>query len=243
MNDLQIFNNEQFGRIRTIVENDKVYFVAVDIARSLGYENTSKATNDHCRWVTKRYIPHPQSKTKIIEVNVIPEGDIYRLISHSELPSAEKFESWVFDEVLPSIRKHGEYTVHKTNESVDKKLAIQERNSRVRASNMYLKLASNPAFPKEYKEMMLSYATKELAGQEILPLPSVMEKTYTAGEIAKEAGVTANKIGRIANANNLKTPEYGMEVWDKSRYSNKEVPTWRYNESGRQELMKILGEY
>ena len=109
MNDIKIFNNAEFGQIRTVESEDKIYFVASDIAKALGYENTSKAIADHCRWVTKRYIPHPQNPNKKIEVNVIPEGDMYRLITHSKLESAERFESWVFDDVLPSIRQNGYY--------------------------------------------------------------------------------------------------------------------------------------
>ncbi len=109
MNELKIFENTEFGQVRTVEVDGKIYFVASDVAKALGYANPSKAINDHCRWVTKRYIPHPQSKDKTIEVNTIPEGDIYRLVSNSELPSAEKFESWVFDEVLPSIRSTGSY--------------------------------------------------------------------------------------------------------------------------------------
>lgn len=109
MNDIKIFNNAEFGQIRTVESEDKIYFVASDIAKALGYENTSKAIADHCRWVTKRYIPHPQNPDKKIEVNVIPEGDMYRLITHSKLESAERFESWVFDDVLPSIRQNGYY--------------------------------------------------------------------------------------------------------------------------------------
>lgn len=109
MNDLKIFNNAEFGQIRTVESEDKIYFVASDIAKALGYENTSKVIADHCRWVTKRYIPHPQNPDKKIEVNVIPEGDMYRLITHSKLESAERFESWVFDEVLPSLRETGSY--------------------------------------------------------------------------------------------------------------------------------------
>lgn len=109
MNDIKIFNNAEFGQIRTVESEDKIYFVASDIAKALGYENTSKAIADHCRWVTKRYIPHPQNPDKKIEVNVIPEGDMYRLIAHSKLESAERFESWVFDDVLPSIRQNGYY--------------------------------------------------------------------------------------------------------------------------------------
>ncbi len=109
MNEIKIFENKEFGKVRTTEVEGKVYFVASDTAKALGYKNVNDAILRHCRWVVKRDIPHPQSRDKTIEVNVIPEGDIYRLVSNSELPSAEKFESWVFDEVLPSIRKTGGY--------------------------------------------------------------------------------------------------------------------------------------
>lgn len=119
MNDLQIFKNSEFGEIRTVEENGKTLFVASDIAKSLGYTNQSKAISDHCRWVTKRYIPHPQSKHKEIEVNVIPQGDVMRLAAKSELPGAEKFESWVFDDVIPSVIKHGMYATEELLENPD----------------------------------------------------------------------------------------------------------------------------
>lgn len=118
MNELEVFSNNEFGEVRTVVIDGKPYFVASDIAKALCYKNTSKAIKDHCRYVAKRYIPHPQSENKTIEVNVISEGDMYRLISHSELPSAEKFESWIFDEVLPSIRKTGTYSVEQSTPNV-----------------------------------------------------------------------------------------------------------------------------
>lgn len=111
------FNNELFGEIRTIRIENEPYFVATDIAKALGYKDTTNAIKQHCRWVVKHHIPHPQSKTKTLEVNIIPEGDMYRLIINSELPSAEKFERWVFDEVLPSIREDGAYM---TNEALEK---------------------------------------------------------------------------------------------------------------------------
>ena len=113
MKSIEIFKNEEFGEIRTIEEDGNILFVAIDIAKCLGYSNVSDAIKKHCRWVVKRDIPHPQNKAKTISVNVIPEGDLYRLISHSYLESAEKFESWVFDEVLPSIRKNGAYLTDK----------------------------------------------------------------------------------------------------------------------------------
>ncbi|MER0279641.1 BRO family protein [Clostridioides difficile] len=109
MNNLQIFRNEDFGEIRTVEIDRKLYFVATDIAKSLGYKDTTNAIKQHCKWVVKHHIPHPQSKTKTLEVNIIPEGDMYRLVSNSELQSAEKFESWIFDDVLPTIRQTGAY--------------------------------------------------------------------------------------------------------------------------------------
>lgn len=108
-NKLEIFKNEEFGEIRTLEINGKPYFVASDIAKALGYKRPNDAISVHCRYTVKHSIPHPQSRTKTLNVNIIPEGDMYRLIAHSELPSAEKFESWIYDEVLPSIRKHGAY--------------------------------------------------------------------------------------------------------------------------------------
>ena len=109
-NKIQIFNNEEFGEVRTVNEDGKIYFVASDIAKRLGYMKPANAISAHCRYTLKRSIPHPQGKGTL-DVNVIPEGDVYRLITHSKLPTAERFEKWVFDEVLPSIRKTGGYTL------------------------------------------------------------------------------------------------------------------------------------
>lgn len=107
--DVGIYERTEFGTIRTVTIDGEPRFVASDVAKALGYTNPSKAISDHCRYVTKRYIPHPQSKDKTLEVSVIPESDLYRLIAKSQLPEAEKFESWIFDEVLPTIRKTGGY--------------------------------------------------------------------------------------------------------------------------------------
>lgn len=118
--NIEIFKNDEFGEIRTLQIDGKPYFVASDVAKALGYKRPNDAVSVHCRYTVKNSIPHPQSKTKMLDVNVIPEGDMYRLIAHSELPSAEKFESWIFDEVLPTIRKHGAYM---TAEVIERTLA------------------------------------------------------------------------------------------------------------------------
>lgn len=106
MNSLQIFNSEEFGEIRTIEIDGKPYFVGTDVAKALGYSNPRKAILDHCKGVTKRDTP---TSSGVQSMSYINEGDLYRLIMKSKLPSAEKFESWVMGEVLPAIRKTGSY--------------------------------------------------------------------------------------------------------------------------------------
>lgn len=106
MNEIKIFENADFGTVRTAEMNNKVYFIANDVAKCLGYRKPADAVTTHCKGSVKyRYLTNGGYQ----EVKVIPEGDVYRLIVRSKLPQAEKFESWVFDEVLPSIRQTGIY--------------------------------------------------------------------------------------------------------------------------------------
>lgn len=116
MNQIEIFNSPEFGSIRTLEQNGKVLFCGTDVATALGYTNPRKAVRDHTRGGTKCSIGVQTGKkadgspaVQMVEMLFIPEGDLYRLIAHSKLPSAERFEQWVFDEVLPAIRKHGAY--------------------------------------------------------------------------------------------------------------------------------------
>lgn len=104
--ELQIFSNSEFGEIRTITKEDKTYFAGSDVAKALGYAIPHKAVQTHCKGVLKWNIPTSSGNQDVL---FITEGDIYRLIMKSKLPSAEKFERWVMDEVLPTIRKTGSY--------------------------------------------------------------------------------------------------------------------------------------
>lgn len=106
MNELKIFENKDFGQIRTVEENGKILFCGSDVAKALGYAIPSKAVNTHCKGVSKMEVPTNGGMQQML---FITEGDMYRLITNSKLPSAEKFESWIFDEVLPTIRKTGTY--------------------------------------------------------------------------------------------------------------------------------------
>ena len=114
---VEIFSNDNFGNIRGLEINGKPYFVAKDVAVVLGYTNPNKAVRDHCKGVNETFLPSKggNQKTKIIS-----EGDMYRLIAHSKLPNAEKFESWVFDEVLPQIRQTGGYNSKGLSELIKK---------------------------------------------------------------------------------------------------------------------------
>lgn len=114
MTEIQIFNSPDFGEVRTLEENGAVLFCGRDVATALGYTNPSKALNDHCRGVTKRYTP-TTSGTQ--EMSFIPESDLYRLVFSSKLPTAEKFTDWVTSEVLLTIRKHGAYMTPETIEA------------------------------------------------------------------------------------------------------------------------------
>lgn len=107
-NLLTVSNNE-FGKLDILIENGKELFPAVECAKVLGYNNPRDAIGRHCRYVGKHDVPHPQNPRKTITVSFIPEGDLWRLIIRSRLPAAQKFEKWLFDEVLPELRRTGGY--------------------------------------------------------------------------------------------------------------------------------------
>ena len=121
-----------------------------------------------------------------------------------------------------------------------KRVEIMELNSRTRAANLLLKIAERTNIP-EYKAVCNAKAAEMVAGEMILPLPVAERKTYSATEIGAMFGVSANKIGKLANAHKLKTPEYGKLFYSKSEHSVKEVETWRYYESVIPVFEKIFG--
>lgn len=137
MGELQIFKNEEFGEVRTVEIEGKPYFCGSDVAKALGYVRPNDAISTHCRATVKWSTP---ISGKMQDINYIPEGDLYRLIVSSKLPTAEKFERWVFDEVLPSIRKHGGYISGQAEMSPEELMAkalqvaqktLEEREARI----------------------------------------------------------------------------------------------------------------
>ena len=231
MNQLQVFSNERLGKIRTMNIDGQPYFVGKDIAEALGYEKPRNAiaTHVHEDDKTTALIQGAGSnyKSKAVLIN---ESGMYALIFGSKLEQAKEFKHWVTSEVLPSIRKTGGYNSQQSEEYKQKRLEAMMMNAKARLmkeQNRRIELIiKNPDFkPSEYG----------------IDVP-VISKVYTATQVGEMFGVSANKIGRIATANNLKTEEYGEWFKDKAKYADKEVPSFRYNEKGIEKLRELLAE-
>lgn len=182
--ELQIFNNSEFGSIRTTVIDGKPYFCGSDVASALGYKRPNDAISAHCRATVKHSTP---ISGKLQEINFISEGDVYRLIIRSKLPDAERFESWVFDEVLPSIRKHGMYAADELLNNPDLFIsALQQlKIEKERTKNLQLQIAQNQQIINEMKPKA-SYYDMILQNKSTVPI----------SQIAKDYGMS----GRAFNA-------------------------------------------
>ena len=189
-NSLQVFNSPEFGQVRTIIEGDKILFCASDVAKALGYSNYNDAVNKHCRAIVKRDTP---ISGKIQAINFIPEGDIYRLIIRSKLPSAEKFEHWVFDEVLPSIRKNGFYgfaTKEEYERSIARAVGIEMRKGMTDAIKEVLpetkhKKFAYPNYTNLVYKIIFGKNTKQLKFERELPQDANIREYLTSEELTK----------------------------------------------------------
>lgn len=161
MQELQIFKNESFGEVRTIItENNEVLFCAKDVASNLGYKDTNKAIKAHCKRGSGQNTPHPQNPTKTIVMIYIPESDVFRLAANSKLPQAEEFENWIYEEVLPSIRKNGGYIANQESMTDEELMAKayqvalkvikqkEDENNKLRSDNSQLTVDNNIMKPK-----------------------------------------------------------------------------------------------
>lgn len=174
MENLITKTNELFGEVRFVTIDEKQYAVANDVAKSLGYSDCPKAVRTHCKGVAKTSIP---TKGGIQEVKIIPEGDIYRLIIKSRLPEAEKFESWVMDEVLPELRQSGVVILENaTKEAVDFKFKYGTYRIRKTFTN-----SNNPRSDyEEFKELaQQEWKSKRLNNADRVKLCKLIQKGIT----------------------------------------------------------------
>ena len=244
-NQIQVFENTEFGNIRTMEINGEPYFVGKDVAAALGYKETAKAIREHIddedRGVSVLDTPGGKQKTVIIN-----ESGLYSLILSSKLEGAKRFKRWVTSEVLPSIRKTGKYSAGSTAEDYKvRDLRIKEMNAQARLINAETRrliiLQKEKGLSQIAVDALTVKAMESITGQNLGDNLPKTEKTYSASEVGNALGISANKVGKIANANGLKTEEYGVFVLDKSRYSSKEVTSFRYNEKGKQKIKELLG--
>lgn len=218
MNDLQIFKNAEFGEIRTVEIEGKPFFVANDVAKALGYVETAKAIRTHCKGVSEMDIP---SNGGIQKMKIIPEGDIYRLIIKSHLPNAEKFETWVFDEVLPSIRKNGGYIAGQENMTDDELLA----NAVLVAQR---KIAERDRVIQQQEEKIEEMKPKAIFADAV----SSSETSILIGDMAKLLRQNGVEIGQKRLFEWLRNKSYLV----KRKGSDWNMPTQRSMEMGLFEI-------
>lgn len=241
-NKLQVFNNEKLNlQVRAIQNGDgSISINAEDTARGFGWTTVAKSGNEVVRWNrVNQYIEELNFPHKCGKGDYIPESLFYLLGMKANNDVARKFQTWLAVDVIPQIRKTGSYKSNQNSinpELKEKEIEARLKNARAREANILLKICNNPNLSKEYVQVLQSKATEIITGQAILPLPVAERKTYSATEIGNKLGISANKVGSLANKHNLKNDEYGKFFHDKSPYSAKEVESFRYYE----EVIPIL---
>ena len=240
MNDLTVFENPEFGAIRTVELDGEPWLVGKDVAEALGYTNPRKALIDHVddedKGVTKCYTPGGDQ-----DMTIINESGLYSLVLSSKLPTARKFRRWVTSEVLPSIRKTGGYTAKPMTSYQQMMAETRRRNAQIQEARIYTELAKRYK-GTTYEQVLNAHATRSLSGEYLLPLPEAGERLMSAGEVGAKLGISSNLVGKLANKHGLKTDQYGKWMHDKSPYSSKEVPSFRYKECVVDKLREILAE-
>ena len=190
MRDMKIFNHKEFGELSILIINGKEYFPASRCAAILGYTNTRDAISRHCRGVVKHDIIDNLGRTQ--ETNFIPEGDLYRLIIRSNLPKAEQFERWVFDEVLPSIRKYGFYATDAliddilNNPDLGIKLFTEYKQAKEKARQLELETAKQKQIIGELRPKA-SYYDQILQNKSLVPIT----------KIAKDYGMSGRAFNKL----------------------------------------------
>lgn len=231
MNQIQTFNFHS-NEVRTATDqNGDIYFCLADVANvlELGNANVSRFQLDE-KGVHKMYTP---TNGGTQELTFISEPNLYRVIFRSNKEQAKQFQDWVFNEVLPTIRKTGAY-VSEPQQPVQ---PIGEIEDKLRTIILAL---DHSSISPVAKETAIITSAETLTGVSIGYRLRIEQTTYSAKEIGDVLGVSANRVGRIANAHGLKTKEYGLYYLNKSQHSDKQVEHFRYFEKAIDKFKSIL---
>lgn len=215
-NEITVFNKKEFGEIRSVKINSEPWFAGKDVAVALKYSNPQKAIRDHVDEEDKTV--NDSFTVNGTALQLINESGVYSLILRSRKPEAKAFKRWVTSEVLPFIRKTGVYhlspaqqiaqmreeRLRMKEENHQRKIALEEKKATLNHLNRILKTMTN----EEDKRILICEIAFVATGRQILPLRS--GQTFSAEDIGKRLGITANMVGRIANENNLKTSQFGV---------------------------------
>ncbi|WP_338805137.1 BRO family protein [Xenorhabdus griffiniae] len=234
-------SNDQLVTISGLKYKGKPVFFAVKLAEALGYAQPAKALNDHCKSLIKLNC----ADTEQLGLGFRPKGiilvgqsDMFRLVMRSNLPSAERFQDWVFESVLPSIMETGSYSIKQSQSGLPEFRKARTLKMSVDAVSSLFALMPN--LSNEAKQCAAANIVNPIVGFEAVPLPVLEERYYTAGEVGKMLDVSANKIGRVANEHKLKNEQHGKFFLDKSAHSSKQVEAFRYNENGIKALRHLI---
>ncbi|WP_174889709.1 BRO-N domain-containing protein [Candidatus Williamhamiltonella defendens] len=243
---LMLFQSAEANiQLQGMLYQGKPVFFAVELAKALGYKNPHEALQDNCKLLIKI------NSSQTLELNLgfkpkgiilAPESDLYRLILKSKLPSAERVQDWVCEEVLPTLRQQGSYSMNKTHRDAGSGLPEFRK---ARAMQIQMEIAEKTfqwatGLSDIARQAVIAGLINPIAGHEVIPLPVIEEQHYSATQVGKIFHVSANKIGRIANDNHMKTDEYGEYYLDTSRHSSKQVESFRYNEKAVKKFKRIL---
>lgn len=223
--ELKILEHDNFGEIRTTVdEKGNVLFCGADVAKILGYKNPNDAVSRHCRCIVKHDTPHPQSRNSKIEMLFISEPDVYRLVTKSKLPSAVEFERWVFEDVLPSLRKHGMYASDELLNDPELLLAtveeireqnvlidlLEEQNGLLKNQTCLLKEKSNTLEEMNGVLKDIVHSSKPLLSYLDTIINSDLDMTAT--QIAADYGISAIRLNNLLHEAGIQRKVNGQWV-------------------------------
>ena len=231
--ELQIFNNPEFGEVRTVNIDGEPWLVGKDVAVALGYEKPTKAVSDHVDEEDKKMGPQngaPSIKDSLGRDQYpvfINESGLYSLVLSSKLPTAKKFKRWVTSEVLPAIRKHGSYSVKQAEQDKTREMRAEAmlRNSISKQAKMMMEIAKMSHI-KAYQDVMMAKAGNILAGENILPMPKSGRERRPLGWFCKQIGkpeTWSTQLGKILKIKGIaKLPgENGEFVKDHARRNSR----------------------